>query len=225
MVKRNSAFNPETFLSTIGTGRQTMSFRKGQTVLSQGDTAGAIFVILRGTVRLSARSKNRKEATLDILSDKDFVGEDCIAGERVRTMCASAMTDCTLLRINKKTMIHALAQQVSLSNKLCAYVLERNMRYQRDLVDLLCNPSEKRLARILLLLAHFRGRSMNDAVVPNISHETLAEMVGTTRSRVCFFMKRFKDSGFIDYKGSTEPMRIRRSLVAFHADAHAAQPV
>jgi CRP/FNR family cyclic AMP-dependent transcriptional regulator len=194
-----------------------MSFRKGQTIFAQGGTADAIFVILEGRARLSARSKNRKEAILDILSKQDFVGKDCIAGERVRTASATAMTDCTLLRIEKNIMVRALAREISLSNLFSAYVLGRNMRYQQDLVDQRCNPSKKRLARILLLLAHFDARSADDAVVPNISHETLAEMVGTTRSRVCFFMKRFKDSGFIDYKGSREPMRICRSLIAFQA--------
>jgi CRP-like cAMP-binding protein len=204
-------------MSTTGAGRQMLSFLKGQTIFAQGDTADAIFVILEGRTRLSARSKNGKEATLDILSNQDFIGEDCIAGERIRTAYAIAMTDCTLLRVEKKVMVRALAREISLSNLLSAYVLGRNMRYQQDLVDQRCNPSEKRLARILLLLAHFDARTVADAVVPNISHETLAEMVGTTRSRVCFFMKRFKVSGFIDYKGSRDPMRICRSLVAFQA--------
>jgi CRP/FNR family cyclic AMP-dependent transcriptional regulator len=125
------------------------------------------------------------------------------------------MTDCTLLRIQKKEMMRVLAGEVSLSNILLSYVLGRNMRYQQDLIDLRCNPSEKRLARILLLLAHFEGQTKDDAVVPYINHETLAEMVGTTRSRVSFFMKRFKDSGFIDYKRPSEPLEIHRSLVAF----------
>jgi CRP-like cAMP-binding protein len=194
-----------------------MSFRKGQPIFGQGDTADAIFVILKGRVLLSARCKNRKQATLDILCDEDFVGKDCIAGERVRTASASAMTDCTLLRIQKATMMRALAREVSLSNLLCAYVLRRNMRYQQDLVDQRCNPSEKRLARTLLLLAHFDGKTTHDSVVPNISHKTLAEMIGTTRSRVCFFMKRFRELGFIDYLLHAQPIRIRRSLIAFHA--------
>jgi CRP/FNR family cyclic AMP-dependent transcriptional regulator len=208
--------DPSAFLSTIGARQQMMSFRKGQTIFGQGDTADAIFVILKGNVRLSARSRDR-EATLDILSDEDFVGEDCIAGERLRTASASAMTDCTLLRIQKKTMILTLAQEPKLSNMFCAYVLARKIRYQQDLVDQRCNRSEKRLARILLLLAHFDGRTSPEGVVPNISHKMLAEMVGTTRSRVSFFMKRFRDSGLIDYKLHTQPIRIRRSLLAFQA--------
>lgn len=217
MGKRNGAFSPATFLSTNGGGRETMLFHKGQTIFSQGDPGDAVFVILNGRVRLSARSRGKKEATLDLLSDMDFVGMDCLAGERLRTASASAMTDCTLLRIPKKIMIQALAQEVSLSNLLCAYVLGRNMRYQQDLVDQRCNPSEKRLARILLLLAHFEGPNTGDAVVPNISHATLAEMVGTTRSRICFFMKRFKELGLVSYTLPSKPMRIHRSLLVFQA--------
>lgn len=217
MAKLNGAFNPKTFLSTSGPGRQTMSFRKGETVFAQGDKADALFVILKGRVQLSARSHQKKEAVLDILSDKDCVGKDCIAGEQLRTVSACTMTECTLLRIERKTMMQALAREVSLSNILCAYVLKRNMRYQQDLVDDRCNPSEKRLAHILLSLANFDGKTTADAVIPNLSHETLAKMVGTTRSRVCFFMKRFKESGFIDYKHPSEPIRVRRSLIAFQA--------
>lgn len=217
MAKLNGAFNPKTFLSTSGPGRQRMSFCKGETVFAQGDKGDAVFVILKGRVRLSARSREKKEAVLDILSDDDFVGKNCIAGERLRTASASAMTDCTLLRIERRIMMQALAREVSLSNILCAYVLKRNMRYQQDLVDNRCNPSEKRLAHILLSLANFDGKTTADAVISNVSHETIAKMVGTTRSRVSFFMKRFKESGFIDYKRASEPIRIHRSLIAFQA--------
>ena len=217
MAKRNGIFSAETFLSTIGAGRVTVFLRKGQSVYSQGDKADAVFVILKGGVRLSARSRGKKEATLDLLSDEDFLGKECLAGERLRTASASAMTDCTLLRIEKKIMVEAMAREVSLSNLLCAYVLGRNLRYQQDLVDQRCNPSEKRLGRILLLLARFDGPGEEDAVIPNITHETLAEMVGTTRSRICFFMKRFKASGLISYTLPSQPMRIHRTLLAFQA--------
>jgi CRP/FNR family cyclic AMP-dependent transcriptional regulator len=217
MAKLNGAFNPKTFLSTSGPGRQRMSFCKGETIFAEGDKADAIFVILQGRVRLSARSHTKKEAVLDILSDTDFVGKDCIAGGRLRTASASTMTDCILLRIERKIMMQALAKEVSLSNILCAYLLRRNMRYQQDLVDQRCNPSEKRLARVLLSLANFDGKTTADVVIPNLSHETIAKMVGTTRSRVCFFMNRFKESGFIDYKHPSEPIRIHRSLIAFQA--------
>ncbi len=217
MAKTNGAFNPKTFLSTIGPGRRMMFFGDGQTVFTEGDKANAIFVILKGRVRLSARSHEKKEAVLDILTDKNLVGEDCLSGKRFRTVSASAMTDCTLLRIARKTMMQALTREVSLSNLLSAYVLKRSMRYQQDLVDQRCNPSEKRLARVLLLLAHFDGKITSDAMIPGLNHETLAGMVGTTRSRVCFFMNRFKESGFIDYESFNDPIRIHRSLIAFHA--------
>ena len=218
MAKRNGIFSAETFLSTIGAGRVTVFLRKGQSVYSQGDKADAVFVILKGRVRLSAQAHDKKkEATLDLLSDDDFLGKECLAGERLRTVSASAMTDCTLLRIEKKIMVEAMAREASLSNLLCAYVLGRNLRYQQDLVDQRCNPSEKRLGRILLLLARFDGPGEEDAVIPNITHETLAEMVGTTRSRICFFMKRFKASGLISYTLPSQPMRIHRTLLAFQA--------
>ena len=192
-------FDPKVFLSTVGAGRVMMIFRKRQTIYVQGDVADAVFVIQKGEVKLSAKSPTGKEAVLDILSDQDFVGKDSIAGQSSRTASATAMTDCRLLRIEKKSMILALAKQVKLANMFWAYVLARNIRYQQDLVDQRCNPSEKRLARILLLLAHFDGHGSPEAQIPKISHETLAEMVGTTRSRVSFFMNRFKESGFIYY--------------------------
>jgi CRP/FNR family cyclic AMP-dependent transcriptional regulator len=217
MATRRRAFDPENFLSTVGAGRQMKSFRKGQTIFAQGDAADSVFVIQKGTVKLSARSSPRgKEATLDILNDKHFVGKDCVADQPIRIASAIALTDCTLLRIEKETMMLALAREVTLSNRFCSYVLARNIRYQQDLIDQRCSPSEKRLARILLLLSHFGEQSSPEAVVPYITHETLAEMVGTTRSRICFFMRKFRASGFIEYKLS-RPMRVRQSLLTFCA--------
>jgi CRP/FNR family cyclic AMP-dependent transcriptional regulator len=217
MGKLSPEFNPETFLSTSGPGRRVMFLGDGQTVFTEGDKADALFVILKGRVRLSARSHENKEAVLDILNANDFVGGDCIAGERLRTASASALTDCTLLRIERKIMMRALAREVSLSNILCAYLFRRNMQYQRSLVNNLCNPSEKRLAHILLSLANFDGKARGDAVIPHLNQETMAKMVGTTRARVCFFMNRFKEAGLIEYNHRTEPIRIHRSLIAFHA--------
>jgi CRP/FNR family cyclic AMP-dependent transcriptional regulator len=211
------AFDSRVFLSTIGAGREMRSFCKRQTIYAQGDAADALFVIQKGEVKLSAKSPTGKEAVLDILSDDDFVGEDSIAGQSLRTASAIAMTDCRLLRIEKKFIILALAKQVKLANMFWAYVLARNIRYQQDLVDQRCNPSEKRLARILLLLAHFDGHGSPEAQIPKISHETLAEMVGTTRSRVSFFMNRFKGSGFIYYGHKGRLMRVHRSLLSFCA--------
>jgi CRP/FNR family transcriptional regulator, cyclic AMP receptor protein len=217
MAKTNGAFNPKTFLSTIGPGRRRMSFCKGDAVFAEGDKADAIFVILSGRVQLSAQSHGKREAVLDILSDKDFVGEDCIAGERLRTASAIAMNNCNLLRIGRTTMTRALARDVTLSNILCAYVLKSNMRYQRDLVDNRCNPSEERLAHILLSLANFDEKTTDEVVIPYLSHETIARMVGTTRSRVSFFMKRLRELGLVEYTPHSKPIRIHRSLIAFHA--------
>jgi len=215
VAKRRRDFNPKTFLSTVGRGREMTSFRKGQMIFAQGDLADAVFVIQTGMVRLSARSQGGKEATLDILSGEDFVGKDSIAGQPKRTASANALTDCNLLRIEKKSMMLALAQEVTLSNAFCAYVLSRNIRYQQDLVDQRCNTSEKRLARILSLLSNFDGQSSPQTLLARINHETLAEMVGTTRSRVCHFMKKFKDAGFIDYNPRSQ-IRVCRSLMAFY---------
>ncbi|MGA9980218.1 MAG: Crp/Fnr family transcriptional regulator [Candidatus Sulfotelmatobacter sp.] len=209
------AFNPKTFLSTVGTGREMMSFRKGQTIYAQGDTTDALFVIQTGKVKVTVRSPAGKEATLDILSDDDFVGKDAMAGQSSRMASASAITDCKLLRIEKNVMMLALKRHVKLANMFWAYVLARNIRYQQDIVDQHCNRSEKRLARTLLLLSHFDAQGSSETVVPRVNHETLAEMVGTTRSRVCYFMKRFKDAGFIYYETKSKMLRIHRTLLAF----------
>jgi len=215
MAKQRLLFNPKTFLTTIGVGRKMMSFAKGQTIYSQNDSADALFAIQKGEVKLSVKPKTGKEAILDILSDGDFVGKDSVAGQSCRTASASAMTECTLLRIEKKAMLLALTRHVKLANMFWAYVLARNIRYQQDLVDQHCNSSEKRLARILLLLAHFDGDGATETTVPKMSHETLAEMVGTTRSRISFFMNRFKKSGFIHYESKGKLLRVHRTLFAF----------
>lgn len=215
MVKRRHAFNPKAFLTTVGAGRKLISFTKGQTIYAQGDAADAVFVVQSGSVKLSVKSHAGKEATLDILSEADFIGKDSIAGRSTRTASASAITDCSLLRITKTAMVLALSRQVKLANLFWAYVLGRNIRYQQDLVDQHCNLSEKRLARILLLLAHYDGHGGPETTVPAISHETLAEMVGTTRSRICFFMNRFKKSGFIYYEHKGKLLRVHRTLLAF----------
>ena len=155
-----------------------------------------------GVGSLTVVSNNGKEATLGILSDGDFFGEGCLAGQALRMAAVTAMTDCDLLRIDKKAMMEVLHREQALSDMFVAYLLTRNIRYEEDLVDQLFNSSEKRLARILLLLAHFGKAGAPEAVVPKISQETLAEMIGTTRSRVSFFMNRFRTLGFIDYGAS-----------------------
>jgi CRP/FNR family transcriptional regulator, cyclic AMP receptor protein len=215
MAKQRRAFNPKTFLTTVGTGRKMVSFSKGQTVYAQGDEADALFVIQEGKVKLSVKPQAGREAILDILSDGDFVGKDSIAGQSCRTASACAITDCRLLRIAKNAMMLALTRQVKLANMFWAYVLVRNIRYQQDIVDQHCNPSEKRLARILLLLSHYDGHGASETTVSRISHETLAEMVGTTRSRISFFMNRFKESGFIFYENKSKLLRVHRTLLAF----------
>src|SRR5216684_7706036 len=215
MTKHGRAFNPMTFLSSVGDGRSMMSLPKGEAIYAQGDEADALFVIQKGKVKLSVKSQAGREAVLDILSDGDFVGKDSVAGRSSRTASATAMTDCSLLRIEKKAMMLALTRQVKLANMFWAYVLTRNIRYQEDLADQRCNSSEKRLAHILLRMAHFDRRGAPETTIAKISHETLAEMVGTTRSRVCFFMKRFKNSGFIYYGQKGKLLRFHRSLLAF----------
>ena len=204
-------FDPRKFLDTIGEGRKALACLKKQTIFSQGDAADAVFYIQEGKVRLTVLSKIGKEATLGILSAGDFFGEGSLAGQTLRMGSAAAMTDCELMRIDKKAMILALHQEHTFSDLFTAYLLARNIRYEEDLVDQLFNSSEKRLARTLLLLAHFGKEGVQETVVPRISQETLAEMVGTTRSRVSFFMNRFRKLGFLDY-GETG-MQVHSSLL------------
>jgi CRP/FNR family cyclic AMP-dependent transcriptional regulator len=195
-------FDPQEFLATIGKGRKAVSFPKKQTIFAQGDAADAVFYIQAGKVRLTVVSKAGKEATLGILGAGEFFGEGTLAGQSLRMGSSSAMTDCELLRIDKKAMMLALHREQTFSELFVAYLLARNIRYEEDLVDQLFNSSEKRLARILLLLAHFGKKGTPQAVIPKISQETLAEMIGTTRSRVSFFMNRFRKLGFLDYGGN-----------------------
>jgi CRP/FNR family transcriptional regulator, cyclic AMP receptor protein len=198
-IKKKRDFDPNTFLATIGEGRKVASFPEKQTIFTQGDAADAVFYIQEGKVRLTVVSKIGKEATLGILNAGEFFGEGGLAGQPLRMGSATAMTDCQLLQIDKKAMMLALHQEHTLSDLFTAYLLGRNIRYEEDLVDQLFNSSEKRLARALLLLAHFGKEGVPETVIPKISQETLAEMVGTTRSRVSFFMNRFRKLGFVDY--------------------------
>src|SRR6476469_6967910 len=161
----------------------------------------AVFYIKEGKVKLTVVSELGKQATLGILSEGAFFGEGCLTGQRLRLCSATAMTDCSVMRIDKKSMIEVLHREHEFSDLFVAYLLARNIRYEEDLVDQLFNSSEKRLARILLLLAHFGKEGTPETVIPNISQQTLAEMVGTTRSRVSFFMNRFRGLGFVDYNG------------------------
>jgi CRP/FNR family transcriptional regulator, cyclic AMP receptor protein len=198
-AKKKCGFDPRKFLATIGEGRKVETFPKKQTIFTQGDAADAVFYIQAGRIRLTVVSKRGKEATLGILSEGEFFGEGGLAGQPFRMGSATAMTDCELMRIDKKAMMLALHREHALSDMFVAYLLGRNIRYEADLVDQLFNSSEKRLARTLLLLAHFGKEGVPETVIPKISQETLAEMVGTTRSRVSFFMNRFRKLGFVDY--------------------------
>jgi CRP/FNR family transcriptional regulator, cyclic AMP receptor protein len=200
--EKKRSFDPKQFLATIGEGRKVVAFVKKQAIFTQGDTADAVFYIQEGKVRLTVVSKIGKEATLGILSEGEFFGEGSLAGQSVRMGSATAMTDCELLCIDKKAMMRALHDQHAFSDLFVAYLLARNIRYEEDLVDQLFNSSEKRLARLLLLLAQFGRAGEPQTVIPKLSQETLAEMIGTTRSRVSFFMNRFRELGFIDYGDS-----------------------
>jgi CRP/FNR family cyclic AMP-dependent transcriptional regulator len=211
-AKKKVEFDPKEFLATIGEGRKTIEFPKKQTIFAQGDPADAVFYIQKGKVALTVVSKVGKEATLGILGERAFFGEGSLAGQTLRMGSATALTDCELLRIDKKAMMLALHREHAFSDLFVAYLLGRNIRYEEDLVDQLFNSSEKRLARILLLLAHFGKEGVPEVVIPKISQETLAEMIGTTRSRVSFFMNRFRALGFVDYNGGSG-LQVHSSLL------------
>ncbi len=203
-TRKTREFDPNTFLATIGEGRKLVSVPKKQTIFAQGAEADSVFYIQKGKVRLTVVSKTGKEATIAIVGEGNFFGEGSLAGQVRRMGSAAAMTACELLRVDKKAMMEALHREHAFSDMFVAYLLARNIRYEEDLVDQLFNSSEKRLARILLLLARFGKEGQPEAVVPKISQETLAEMVGTTRSRVSFFMNRFRKLGFIHYNGGLQ---------------------
>jgi CRP/FNR family transcriptional regulator, cyclic AMP receptor protein len=214
VAKKSREFEPEALLATIGEGRKAMLFPKKRTIFAQGNPADAVFYLQAGKVKLAVVSKTGKEATIGILSDKSFFGEGSLAGQALRMGTATAMTECSVLRIEKKAMMEALHREHTLSDMFVAYLLARNVRYEEDLVDQLFNSSEKRLARVLLMLAHFGKEGVPETVVPRISQGTLAEMVGTTRSRVSFFMNRFRKLGFIDYAGGEDGgLQVHSSLL------------
>jgi CRP/FNR family cyclic AMP-dependent transcriptional regulator len=205
-------FDTKTFLSTINGGRKIEAFAKKQTIFAQGDSSDAVFYIKQGKVRLTVVSEIGKEATIGILNEGDFFGEGCLAGQPLRLCSATAMTDCSVMKIQKKSMNEVLHRQHAFSDMFVAYLLARNIRYEEDLVDQLFNSSEKRLARVLLLLAHFGKDGKQETVIPKMSQETLAEMIGTTRSRVSFFMNRFRKLGFIEYDGGSG-LQVHSSLL------------
>ena len=201
IAQKNRDFNPASFLAKIGEGRKIISVTAKETIYAQGAATDALFYIQKGRVRLTVVSHNGKEATIGVLNPGDFCGEGGLAGQPLRMGSAIAMTDCKLMRIDKKAMILALSREHKLSDMFTGYLLKRNIRYEADLVAQLFSSSEQRLARVLLLLAHFGKEGSPETVIPKISQETLAEMVGTTRSRVSHFMNKFRKLGFIQYNG------------------------
>jgi CRP/FNR family cyclic AMP-dependent transcriptional regulator len=211
-AQKRKQFDPKTFLSVIDGGRELVSFAKKQTIFLQGDAADSVFYIHKGKVQLTVTSKTGKEAVIGLLKEGAFLGENCLTGEPLRLCSASALTDCSLMRIEKNVMTKTLHEEPALSEIFVAYLLARNIQYQTDLVDQLFNSSEKRLARILLMLSHLGKEGAPETVVPKISQETLAEMVGTTRSRVNFFMNKFRKMGFIDYDRGGK-MQVHSSLL------------
>jgi CRP-like cAMP-binding protein len=199
--KRTPVFNPQTFLSKVGSGKTSLTPLKKQVLYSQGDAADAVFYIQGGKVKLSVVSQQGREAVVAILEQGSFLGESCLAGQTVRTATATALEDSSIVRIDKDAMLHVLHKEPTFAELFMSYLLTHSIRIQEDLVDQLFNSSEKRLARILLLLAHFGKEGKPEPVVAKISQETLAEMIGTTRSRVSFFMNKFRKLGFIEYNG------------------------
>jgi CRP-like cAMP-binding protein len=197
-----SRFNLLEFLNSGGLGKKIVQYRNKQVVFSQGDPAARIFYIQKGRVKLTVVSKNAKEAVVAILGDGDFLGEGCLAGQLLRISTATAISPSSILEIRKSAMMRVLREEQAFAERFIAHILARNIRFEADLVDQLFNSSEKRLARTLLLLARYGKAGKPETIVPKISQETLAEMVGTTRSRVSFFMNKFRKLGFIEYNGS-----------------------
>jgi CRP/FNR family cyclic AMP-dependent transcriptional regulator len=202
--KATRTFDAETFLTKVGSGRTLVSYKRNQKVFAQGDPADSIFFILKGKIKLTVISKAGKEAVVSILGVGDFFGEGSLAGQHLRMATAAAMLESSIMRLERLSVIRALRREPAFSELFLRYLLSRNIRIEEDLVDHLFNSSEKRLARVLLLLANFGKKGAPEPVIPKISQETLAEIVGTTRSRVSFFMNRFRKMGFIKYNGGLE---------------------
>ncbi len=203
MIRIRPPFNLDTFLNGADKGKTVLSLPKKHILFSQGDTTDAVFYIQAGKVKVTVLSEHGKEAVIAILEQGAFVGESCLVGQTIRTATAATLEDSRILRIEKAVMLRLLQEHPRFAEAFMSYLLLHSIRVQEDLVDQLFNSSEKRLARALLLLAHFGKESKPETVIAKISQETLAEMVGTTRSRVSFFMNKFRKLGFIDYKGGS----------------------
>jgi CRP/FNR family transcriptional regulator, cyclic AMP receptor protein len=208
--KRKSTFDPQVYLESVGASRKVAEFRKRQALFSQGEAADTVMYIQKGSVKLTVVNENGKEAVVAIFGSGDFFGEGGLAGQSVRMATATAIVPTTVLVIGKDEMIRALHAEPSLSDRFITYMLSRNIRVEADLIDQLFNSTEKRLARTLLLLARYGKRDEPERVLQKISQETLAEMIGTTRSRVNLFMNKFRKLGFIEYNGE---IKINNSLL------------
>ena len=211
-ARTEPAFNPKSFLAEFGKGKTHTDHRKGHKIFSQGDAAAAIFYLQKGKIKLTVISQQGKEAVIALLGDGDFFGEGCLAGQSLRTSTATALTACSITRVDKAETIRFLHGEPAFSGMILRYVLSRNIRIEEDLVDHLFNSSEKRLARVLLLLANFGKEGQPAATIAPISQETLAAIIGTTRSRVSFFMNRFRKHGFVHYDGHSR-MEVHSSLL------------
>jgi CRP-like cAMP-binding protein len=212
-AKRKPPFTVESFLSTVKGGRTISNYRKNQDVFSQGDPADAVFYIQEGEVKVCVVSERGKEAVVAIHGKRDFFGEGCLAGQTLRLATVAAMTECIIMRIDKASIVGVLHDEPTFSEMFMSHLLTRNARVEADLVDQLFNSSEKRLARLLLLMANFGKEGRPEPVIAKISQETLAEMVGTTRSRVSAFMNKFRKLGFIEYNGHLEVHNSLLSMV------------
>ena len=199
--KQPPRFDLKNFLEKVGSGKSVLQTGKHQLIFSQGDAADAVFYIQAGQVKLTVLSEQGKEAVIAMLEPGSFFGEGCLAGQLTYMETANTVGNSVLVRIDKQTMIRVLHDEPRFSELFLTYLLSRNIRIQEDLVDQLFNSSEKRLARVLLLMAHFGKEGKAEAIIPKVSQEILAEMVGTTRSRVSFFMNKFRKLGFLDYNG------------------------
>ena len=202
--KTNQPFDPKEFLAKVGDGKTILEFRKDEIVFAQGDVASTVFYIQKGRIKVVVISEQGKEAVVGILGSGQFFGEGCMNGHALRIATTTAMEDCLITTITKTAMLAALHDEPKFSELFMSYLLTRNSRIEEDLIDQLFNSSEKRLARLLLLLANFGKEGSPQPITPNISQETLAEMIGTTRSRVSFFMNKFRKLGFITYNGKIE---------------------
>jgi CRP/FNR family cyclic AMP-dependent transcriptional regulator len=212
--KKTGGFDWQHLLAEMSYGKTLMESKPKHYIYVQGDPANSVFFLQRGRVKHSVTSKQGKEAILAVLDTGDFFGEGCLAGQPMRMATATAMTPCTLVRIEKPAMVRMLHEQQAVSELFVTHLLERNIRYEEDLVDQLFNLSELRLARLLLLLSHFGEESRAETVLPGISQESLAQMVGTTRSRISHFMSEFKKRGFINYSGYHGGLTIHRGLLS-----------